>query len=110
MTETSRLSEGLNVDREDQSYWQHHIVGFDQSGLSRKKYCQQHQVNYDRFQYWYRKLKNQTPLNPASNFIPITVKPSGSSSVVATIVLRDGHHALIHDTAVLFDVIDRMTS
>ena len=37
---------------EDEAFWQNHARLQKISGLSRKSYCKQHNLNYDRFGYW----------------------------------------------------------
>lgn len=36
--------------------WQQHIETWQASGLSQAAYCEQHELIYHRFGYWYRKL------------------------------------------------------
>ncbi len=40
-------------------YWQQQVRGYQESGVSRREYCQQHQIPIHRLGYWQRKLKKQ---------------------------------------------------
>ncbi len=37
-------------------FWQQHLENFKASGMSRKKYCLDNKLNYDRFSYWIKRL------------------------------------------------------
>lgn len=62
-------------------YWQEQIRLWEQSGQSRKSYCQQYDLNYHRFGYWYQKFQRQsTPTSDssASVFVPVRHQQSVS--------------------------------
>jgi len=42
------------------AHWQHHIDGWQASGLSAADYCRQHQLTYHCFLYWRRKFVSTT--------------------------------------------------
>ena len=54
-------------------YWQEQINTWKQSGQSRKAFCHQHELNYHRFGYWYKKLNRDAQLenNSSSQFVPV---------------------------------------
>jgi hypothetical protein len=71
-----------NIDR-----WQ-------QSGMTQKAFCQQVNLAYHVFHYWYRRYRI-TESKPASSFIRLGVcTPSASSSI--ELVLPDGKRLLFY--------------
>ncbi len=57
-------------------HWQQQIQGYKQSGMSRKAYCQKHQIPIHRFDYWQRKVKKEAVQSLAKkkgNWIPLQV-------------------------------------
>lgn len=40
----------------NEKFWRKHFIRFEESGLSRKKYCRANSLSYSRFQYWHHKL------------------------------------------------------
>lgn len=70
--------------------WQH-------SGLSQKKYCQQNNIAYHHFHYWYKRYLNQKAADSTntSSFIPVTLNAASS---VGCIELQwpDGKRILFH--------------
>ena len=52
--------------------WQRHITSWQQSGLSQKAYCQQHQLGLSTFHNKYRELKSDIAVASAK---PLTVLP-----------------------------------
>lgn len=45
-----------STSNENKTYWENHLQQLGASGLSRKKYCDEHNLNYARFHYWIKKL------------------------------------------------------
>lgn len=41
---------------EDENFWRKHISDFSDSGLTKKSYCSQAEINYARFFHWIKKL------------------------------------------------------
>lgn len=66
------------------SEWEAHIKTFKESGLSRKKYCDQANILYHQFQYYYHHHYQKVPHSPqavikkAQIFAPITMKSTPS--------------------------------
>ena len=52
--------------------WQRHITSWQQSGLSQKAYCQQHQLGLSTFHNKYRELKSDMAVPSAKR---LTVRP-----------------------------------
>ena len=63
------------------SFWESHIVKWQQSGLSQLAYCREHQLKPHRFYYWRRRiLKPQ----PEVSFLPVTL-PADTSRQLRTV-------------------------
>lgn len=67
------------------------------SGLSQKQYCQQHNIAYHVFHYWYKRSKLQAADNTTehSAFVKLTA-PAISTCVHAELLLPDGKRLLFH--------------
>jgi len=52
------------------SFWEHHLVRWQQSGLSQRAYCRQNDLKPHQFYYWRRRT-----LKPRSDvsFLPVTL-------------------------------------
>lgn len=75
------------------------VIGlWKQSGLSQKAWCEQNQVRYHVFHYWYKRYRNKQSNSSETAFIPLNVKPSFSEAACANIevVLADGKRILFH--------------
>jgi len=59
-------------------HWQHHIDGWQASGLSGANYCRQHQLTYHCFIYWRRKFSST-----AEPFVPADSATQALSAFVA---------------------------
>ena len=90
---------------EQEQFWKDHIVQQKKSGLSRLAYCRKHQLNYDKFGYWFRKCKTK----PSSHLVPIKLQ-RGTEHVIATnladqvlcsLTLKNGSVLKIHDKEVI---------
>ena len=60
-------------------YWQEQISLWEQSGQSRISFCQQHDLNYHRFGYWYQKFQLQEKSSSATasaDFVPVRLQQS----------------------------------
>ena len=40
-------------------YWYQQIKEWEQSGISKKAYCRQHNLVYDQFKWWYSKIQEK---------------------------------------------------
>ena len=74
------------------------IASWKQSNLSQKAYCEQNQIRYHVFHYWYKRYRVAQLNSSEPAFIPINVKPSFSEASCANIevVLADGKRILFH--------------
>ena len=74
------------------------IKQWQQSGLSKKAYCQQQSVKHHSFYYWYKRYRQQHPDmdNKSSSFVKLKVEmPSVTASV--EIYFPGGIRLLFHD-------------
>ena len=62
----------MSLKRLTPDAWQRHITSWQQSGLSQKAYCQQHQLGVSTFHNKYRALKSD---NAVASAKPLTVLP-----------------------------------
>jgi hypothetical protein len=75
------------------------MIGFwKQSGLSQKAYCEQNNIRYYVFHYWYKRYRDQQDAVDDATFVPLNVKPSTFpvSSSAIEILLPDGKRILFH--------------
>jgi hypothetical protein len=74
------------------------ISSWKQSNLSQKAWCEQNQIRYHVFHYWYKRYRHEQSNSSEPAFIPLTVKPSFSDATCANIevVLADGKRILFH--------------
>lgn len=70
-----------------------YVKGWQTSGLSQKKFCEQSNIPYHVFHYWY-KLYRRTESKVSSSFIKLEV-PS-TDTPFAELVLPDGKKLLFH--------------
>lgn len=91
-----------NTTREQ--LFKEHASKQKESGLSRSAYCRKHQLNYDHFNYWYRKQKQAVP-----QLVPVklnqSVEPSSFNHrinpILCTLTLKNGGILQIHDKSIL---------
>ena len=74
------------------------IASWKQSGLSQKAYCEQHNIRYYVFHYWYKRFRDQQGVVEDATFVPLNVKPSTFpvSNSAIEILLPDGKRILFH--------------
>lgn len=74
------------------------IASWKQSNLSQKGYCEQNQIRYHVFHYWYKRYRVEQLNSSEPAFIPLNVKRSFSEAGCANIevVLADGKRILFH--------------
>ncbi len=67
-----------------------------QSGLAQNNFCEQCQIRYHIFHYWYKqyKKKNGTNINGVSAFVPLNINPSSITDPFAEIIFADGKRLL----------------
>ena len=90
---------------EDTAYWLSHIQRFAATKQTRKAYCRANNVDYDRFQYWYNKLKARQGVD-AVKAIPVQLKSSTAQQVaLCTVECANGNLLHVHDTQALQTIL-----
>jgi len=92
---------------ENESYWKKHIAQLSESKLTRKEYCQQYDVNYDRFGYWLGRLRK--PVSPPP-LIAVKLKSpiqNDSPTPLCSLHLKDGRMLYIHNEQTLMMLLER---
>lgn len=101
----------LSTVIEDEFFWEKHFKAFAKCNLNRKAYCQAQALNYDRFQYWYHKLK-MTPdqvVKPRLKPIPVQLKADQLlGHPLCQLQLKDGHQLLIYERELLEVLLPRI--
>ena len=76
------------------------IASWKQSGLSQKDYCEQNQIHYHVFHYWYKRYRDGRLVSKETDpgFVPLNIKPSLSDTSCTNIevILPDGKRILFH--------------
>ena len=73
------------------------IECWQQSGQSQKAWCQQKEITYHIFHYWYREYRKAAPQGETGNdFITLSVEPK-SSSIGCEVVYADGTRIVFHE-------------
>lgn len=47
------------------------IINYLQSGIKQNEFCDENNISVHKFQYWYRRYKEELPSDNGSSFIPI---------------------------------------
>jgi hypothetical protein len=92
---------------EDESFWRRHAELYQSSGLTRKKYCQMNNVNYDRFGYWLSKITRHS-----SSLVAIKLKAESAplkQITLCTLNFRDGRTLQIHDQQALSYILEKLS-
>jgi hypothetical protein len=75
------------------------IINWQQSGLSQKAWCEQNNVAYGVFHYWYRRFRNQqtgNKQNKSESFVQLLVQDRPAGSPWCELVLVKGHKLYFH--------------
>lgn len=56
------------------AFWESHVHAWQISGLSKARYCREHELNYQQFIYWAPKTR-QTTKSQIPKFLPVAIKP-----------------------------------
>jgi hypothetical protein len=88
----------MRYDKQTQQDMLRMIGAWKQSGLSQKAYCEQNNIRYYVFHYWYKRYRDQQDAVDDATFVPLNVKPSTFpvSSSAIEILLPDGKRILFH--------------
>jgi hypothetical protein len=70
------------------------ISEWKRSGLNQKAFCQQHNIVYSSFHYWYKRFRDVDP--PASGgFVPLQFHDSGNR-IFASVIFSSGSGVQLH--------------
>jgi hypothetical protein len=104
---------------EDKYFWQNHLSKFRESGLTRKHYCRQNAISYDRFTYWIRKHPQQPQvfseqkekLEKPRQFLPLQLKPEHKpdSTSLFSLNLKNGCVLQIHNEQALSIILEKLS-
>lgn len=76
------------------------ISRWRQSGLSQKAWCEENNLAYSRFHYWYRRYRSEvepeTGEVPDGRFIPLVVEPSPATGTWCEVSLPNGEKLAFH--------------
>ncbi len=89
----------MQYDEQTQQQMFAMIASWKQSGLSQKQYCEQNNIRYYVFHYWYKRYRDEQTVVNDTRFVPLTVKPAAShNDCTAQIELltADGKRILFH--------------
>lgn len=90
---------------EDRNFWEKHIANMATSKLSRAAYCRQHHLNYDRAQYWYKKLL--PPIKkPVKKLIAVKLESTSSQNEATYCMIRLSNGTRIEVSSA--DAFDRL--
>lgn len=75
------------------------ILQWQQSGLSKKAWCEQHNVAYSSFNYWYRRFQHQQEQRnrvAEDGFVQLMVRDGQLNAHWCELLLGSGHRILFH--------------
>ena len=76
------------------------LKDWQQSGLTQKAWCEEHQIKYHVFHYWYKRYRSSdpSPATPTPNqFIALQIQPAAvASAAYIELLLADGKRLLFH--------------
>jgi len=96
---------------EDESYWKNQLSSFRASGLTRKGYCRENGISYDRFTYWMGKLITQQAQVTSKPLLPIQLKAEhkkAESGSLFSLVLKNGCILQIHNEQALSIILEKL--
>ena len=105
MSITALKSPATKDSTSQEQFWKEHAVMQKASGLSRLAYCRKHQLNYHRFNYWFRKenhpIRALLPVRLNQAMEPLSPSNATTSGILCTLVLKNGGVLQIHDKGIL---------
>lgn len=97
-----------------EEFYKNHVNLQTKSGLSRKKYCKLNKIDYFRFGYWIKKIKqhNGAPSKKRPPLIAVKLKKdplfSKSPDVLCTFKFNNGCLLNIYNFDALTHILERM--
>lgn len=92
---------------ERESYWREQVALKASSGLTAAAYCRLHELNWDQYGYWERKLRKEVA---PSSLIPVNLKVanapiSSENSVICSVTLKSGAELKLYDVQALPNLV-----
>jgi hypothetical protein len=73
------------------------IRDWQQSGLTQKGWCKEHQIKYHVFHYWYKLYRSDPSPATQNEFIALQIQPAaGATCGCLELILADGKRLLFH--------------
>lgn len=75
------------------------IIRWQQSGLSQKAWCEQNNVSYGVFHYWYRRFRNwhsENKVDAKDGFVQLQVQDRLTGTPWCELVLANGQKLFFH--------------
>jgi hypothetical protein len=95
--------------KENEVFWLRHNELHKTSGLTRKQYCRQNNLNYDRLGYWIHKWNRNQHQNPELVSVKLkTLSAQPSEATLCTLQLSNGSVLKIHNAEALSAILERM--
>jgi len=70
------------------------IRDWQESGLSQKAFCEQYNVSYSNFHYWYKRFRDVDP--PAwPRFVPLQISDM-AAGIFASVIFSNGSSVQLH--------------
>lgn len=89
----------MQYDSQTQERMLSMIAAWKQSGLSQKQYCEQNNIRYYVFHYWYKRYREMQVAEQDAGFVALNVQPSPSFNTCTAhmeILLADGKRVLFY--------------
>lgn len=85
----------MQYDEQTQQQMVAMISSWKQSGLSQKAYCEQNNIRYYVFHYWYKRYRDNQKPEKDAGFVALNIEPSACSAGIE-MLLPDGKRILFH--------------
>ena len=89
---------------EDKAYWREQIRLYESSGLSRAAHCRLHHIKYERFGYWFKRLKR-------SQWVPVKLNSTktSDSELFCTLIFNNGCRLSIHNLQTVSFILKQLS-
>lgn len=87
------------MSKSNQQQFFAHIMQWQQSGLSKKTWCEQNNVVYSAFHYWYKQYRNRqsdTDKNNGDNFVQLVLHDHPVGAPWCELVLDGGRRLIFY--------------
>jgi hypothetical protein len=81
----------MPADNEDRkAYWRPHVDQWQSSGLSAKRFCQDHALPYSQFLYWANKLRPENTRPRQGGFVRVVPSQDNAAAQGLFLALPNG--------------------